>query len=393
MVLSPVGSVPGGGSTRYEVRCCLEGFSVHGPPPNRESVLNTFLFRSNDQACRPVLKILYWFKRYLAMPSDDSEDARLRNVQQQFIKKFYEPHKDTLPAQDAIERARKAIVTALPDEGIGIEGTVANLERLTDGLNNGSLSSSYYGFVTGGSTPVAQVADTVCSVFDQNVAVHLPNETIATAVEYETLQLLCRLLDLAPADFKHRTFTTGATASNVLGVACGREYVIAKAAERHSKSVSVGRDGLITAMRESGIDKIQILTTVPHSSLGKAASIVGLGRNSVRLVGKDDVPHKFDFAKLKHYLQQPKTASIVVISCGEVNTGYFATSYAEMKQIRALCDEAGAFIHCDGGQAADFFLSSNLFLSIVLWPDPGSWLTAGSIRANGTVLAGFRPRF
>jgi len=49
-------------------------------------------------------------------------------------------------------------------------------------------------------------------------------------------------------------------------------------------------------------------------------------------------------------LRKLRTASIVAISCGEVNTGFFATDLADMKRIRSLCDDAGAFIHCDGGE-------------------------------------------
>ncbi|KAF2100150.1 pyridoxal-dependent decarboxylase [Rhizodiscina lignyota] len=282
------------------------------------------------------------------MNASTTDANELHHAQQQFIQKLYERNETTLPPEEILEQARNDIVTRLPDDGAGTHKTLINLDKLTKGFNNPILSSTYYGFVTGGVTPIASVADTACSVYDQNVQVHLPKETIATDIEYSTLKMLCQLLHLPIDTFTHRTFTTGATASNVLGLACGREYVISKAAERHSEDVSVGRDGLIGAMRKSRLDDIQILTTVPHSSLAKAASIVGLGRECIQLVGKDDVPYKFDLTKLQKLLRRPKTASIVVISCGEVNTGYFATDFADMQQIRHLCDEAGAFIHCDG---------------------------------------------
>jgi glutamate/tyrosine decarboxylase-like PLP-dependent enzyme len=96
---------------------------------------------------------------------------------------------------------------------------------------------------------------------------------------------------------------------------------------------------------------MQILASMPHSSLGKAASILGLGRSCIKLVGQDSAPHKIDYEKLRLKLQDPKMASIVVISCGEVNTGFFATSsYEEMRRIRSLCDEFDAWLHVDAGK-------------------------------------------
>lgn len=259
----------------------------------------------------------------------------------------------TLPSLDSLEHARESLVQRLPSTGVGLERTIQHLrDEVVPGLNAASQSPNYYGFVTGGATPAAALADNIVTAYDQNVQVHLPNETVATDVEDRALTLLCELLDLDSARWPHRTFTTGATASNIIGLACAREYIIARAAERTSLSgVSIGEHGLLAATRLAGIDSIQILTTVPHSSLGKAASLIGLGRAAVKLVGLEVAPHRFSMEKLRKALESPRTASIVAISCAEVNTGRFATSgYDEMQQIRKLCDLHGAWIHVDGGE-------------------------------------------
>ena len=258
-----------------------------------------------------------------------------------------------LPSDGCLAQARKSLIQTLPEAGLGVQKVIRHLmEEVVSGFNASSRSSNYYGFVTGGSTEAATLADNLVTAYDQNVQVHLPKETIATEVEDRALSLLCELLKLDPAQWQHRTFTTGATASNVVGLACGREYVIAEAgATRNSSNVSVGQVGLFEAMHQAGLDRIQILTTVPHSSLSKAASLVGLGRASVKTIGMESSPHKFDMSLLKENLQAPGTASIIVISCGEVNTGLFATSgIEEMQQLRKLCDTYGAWIHVDGGE-------------------------------------------
>jgi glutamate/tyrosine decarboxylase-like PLP-dependent enzyme len=220
-------------------------------------------------------------------------------------------------------------------------------EDIVPGLNRPSKSPNYYGFVTGGVTPAAAFGDRIVSENDQNVCVHLPKESIATEVEDRAISMVCELLELAPTNWPHRTFTTGATASNVLGLACGREFVLHEAAVFNDKDVSVAEHGIHEAMCMAGIENIQILTSMPHSSLRKAASIVGLGHASVKDVGLPDSPHRFDMQALKAALSKPKVASIVAVSCAEVNTGFFATNKAEMEQIRSLCDLYGAWIHID----------------------------------------------
>lgn len=261
------------------------------------------------------------------------------------------PHEDVLPSDDTLSSARSKLQTRLPTKGVGLGESIRHLRQdLVPAFNASSRSPNYYGFVTGGVNQAAALADNLVTAFDQNVQVHLPNETIATDVEDRALSLLCELLNFEPSQWPHRIFTTGATAANVLGLACGREYVIAEAsAHRTDAENSVGEVGIVEAMRRAGIDDIQILTTVPHSSLSKAASILGLGRASVKCLGRSDALHKFDMQLLKKSLELPGAASIVVISASEVNTGVFATSgLEEMQELRKLCDMHGAWIHADG---------------------------------------------
>ncbi len=286
--------------------------------------------------------------------------ASLRRAQQHSLDVLSGSIHPTRPQPSILEEGNASLFERLPGAGLGIEMTTNHLLRkIAPGLSGCSLSPSYYGFVIGGVTPAARVADHIVATYDQNVHVHLPDETIATAVENKALIFLLDLFNFDPDFWPGRTFTTGATASNVLGLACGREYIINKAIMRHREQQgfptdemfdSVGEIGLLTACRAAGIEKIQILTTMPHSSLGKAASITGLGRSCVVDVSKAEASLAFDLLKLKSGLALRNTVSIVVISCAEVNTGMFAThSYEELQTIRSLCDEHGAWIHVDAG--------------------------------------------
>lgn len=287
----------------------------------------------------------------LEMFQDSESVAKLSSA---IAKLHTEPApENALPQETIVTQARGKLVPKLPTAGLGLEKTIKHLrEDIAPGFNGSSRSSKYYGFVTGGSTPAASLADNLVTAYDQNASVHLPKETVATDLDDRALSFLCDLLKLDPAQWPHRIFTTGATTSNVLGLACGREHIITEAAAvRNDSTMSVGEIGIFEAMHRAGINKIQILTTVPHSSLSKAASILGMGRASIKLIGLKDASHKFDITLLKKLLEVPGTASIVAISASEVNTGLFATSgLKEMEEIRKLCDMYGAWIHVDGGE-------------------------------------------
>lgn len=190
------------------------------------------------------------------------------------------------------------------------------------------------------------------TAYDQNVHVHLPDQSISTFVEDKALSMLVELLRLGDG-WNGKVFTTGATGANTLGMACGRETVIQKRLDVMGIAEGVGELGLLSACVKAGIKEVQVLTTMGHSSLYKAASIVGLGRSSVKDIAvSESEPWKLDIGALERHLSREADGivSIVAISAGEVNTGRFATDgLATMQKARELCDKYGAWLHVDGG--------------------------------------------
>ncbi|KAK5079351.1 hypothetical protein LTR64_002226 [Lithohypha guttulata] len=240
------------------------------------------------------------------------------------------------------------------------------IDRLTQNilpyLNASSLSSRYYGFVTGGVTPAALIGDILTSIFDQNNAVHLPSESVGTIVEAAALNMLVDLFQLPKEEWEvggegsgGGVFTTGATATNILGLTLGREWVLTervKEATGKEAGMSVGGHGLLAVAQAAGVDHVKVLSTLPHSSISKAAGVIGLGRSAVQSIVRTGSILDIDVEKLQSLAEDAeaeRTAYILAISAGEVNTGLFATDSGHvMQQVREICDKYKIWIHVDG---------------------------------------------
>jgi hypothetical protein len=126
---------------------------------------------------------------------------------------------DTIPTQEKISSAVRALPAHLPEQGLGTHSATSFLfEQILPGCLPGQPGPRYFGFVTGGVTPAAQLADILTGSYDENVQMTLPNATVSTAVEARSLEMVLDLLEVPRENYPGRTITTGATASNVLGM-------------------------------------------------------------------------------------------------------------------------------------------------------------------------------
>ncbi|HEX9624538.1 MAG TPA: pyridoxal-dependent decarboxylase [Streptosporangiaceae bacterium] len=225
----------------------------------------------------------------------------------------------------------------LPIAGAGTAGALARFaERWAPGFS-ASAGPRYLGFVTGGATPAAVAGDWLTSAYDQNAAG--AGDSSATDLEHETLGWLRELFGLS--DAHSGAFVTGATASNMVGLAIGREWL----GER--LGVSVSDDGA------AALGPVEVLSGAAHSSVGKAMSILGIGRNRLRQVpllpgGREAV----DVARLAAALDElGGRPAIVVANAGTVNT----VDFDDLGAIAALKERYDFWLHVDaafGGFAA-----------------------------------------
>ncbi|KAI5818400.1 pyridoxal phosphate-dependent transferase [Pyronema omphalodes] len=297
-----------------------------------------------------------------------------------------------LPGPKEIEIAESRLLTSLPQDGVGLTAVTHHLiKHIVPAFNDCSLSPHYYGFVTGGVTPAALLGDMLASIMDQNVQVHLPEETLATTLEARALEMLLDLFRMPRDRWKGRCFTTGATASNILGLACGRESLLREKLVLAGYSfgdASIAEMGVLEACLQSRVMGMQVLAALPHSSIAKAAAVVGIGRAMVKDMSMPEAPWEFDMYRLEDALEDGAKrgiVSIIVAGYGEVNTGRFCSNLGD---IRSLVSRYGsAWIHVDaafGIFARVFSKGDRDMAAVANWADQLEY--ADSVTGDGHKL-------
>jgi glutamate/tyrosine decarboxylase-like PLP-dependent enzyme len=209
----------------------------------------------------------------------------------------------------------------LPEQG---DGALAALSELVAAADVATRSSGprFFHFVTGGTTPAALGADWLTSLLDQN-SFSAVSSPYGAELEEVAISWLLDLFEL-PEDWGG-VLTTGATMANFVGLACARRWW----AERHGVDV----DGRGFA----GLPAVPVFSSeYVHASARKALAMLGIGRESVRVV---------EPAGLERELARLEGAPAILIgNAGDVNTGDFDP----ISRLADLAERSRAWLHVDG---------------------------------------------
>ncbi len=227
------------------------------------------------------------------------------------------------------------VAAHLPEKGMGGTAALELFDNRFGAYLTASAGPRYFGFVTGGVTPAALAGDWLASAIDMNAA---DKSSLAFSLEKETLQLLRQLFTL-PEDFEG-VFVSGATMSNFTGLAAARQWLGLQ------QGINVAEAGT------GALQNVKVLAATPHSSVVKALSMLGLGRNSLvtlpTLPGREAV----DIKALEQWMaDNPGTPFIYVAAAGTVNT----VDFDDIAAIAALKHKHPFWLHVDaafGGFAA-----------------------------------------
>ncbi|MGH3401091.1 MAG: pyridoxal phosphate-dependent decarboxylase family protein [Streptosporangiaceae bacterium] len=215
---------------------------------------------------------------------------------------------------------------ALPEAAGDPAATLALLDDAGSPATVASAGGRYFGFVIGGSYPVAVAASWLATAWDQNAALPVMSPVAARLHEVVTGWLV-ELLGL-PAE-TGAVFVTGASMANTAALAAARDHQLALV------GWDVQADGLFGAP-----ELTVVVGEQAHSTVLKALGLVGLGRDRVRRVPADDQGRM-----RAECLPEDVTGPVVICAqAGEVNTGGFDPFPA----ILEWAQRHQAWVHVDG---------------------------------------------
>jgi glutamate/tyrosine decarboxylase-like PLP-dependent enzyme len=213
----------------------------------------------------------------------------------------------------------------LPERTSDPTETLLLLDRCVSPATMAMAGPRFFGFVIGGSLPVALAANWLAGAWDQNAALYESTPGVAHLEEVAS-RWLVKLFEF-PATTAVG-FATGATMANFTALAAARHAVLAKA------GWNVEAEGLF------GAPAITVVTgEEAHPTLLKSLGMLGLGRSRVVRVPVD--PHGRMRAEALPVLKGP---TIVCVQAGNVNTGAFDP----FEPLIEAAHSADAWVHVDG---------------------------------------------
>jgi glutamate/tyrosine decarboxylase-like PLP-dependent enzyme len=228
------------------------------------------------------------------------------------------------PSSGAVE-ALSALNEKLPEHSTDPTETFALLDRLVSPATMGMAGPRFFGFVIGGSLPVALAANWLAGAWDQNAALNESTPGVAR-LEEVALRWLIELFEL-PASTA-AGFVTGATVANFTALAAARHAVLARA------GWNVEADGLFGAPPIS-----VVIGEEAHPTLLKSLGMLGLGRSRVIRVPVDGQGRM-----RADVLPKLKAPAILCVQAGNVNTGAFDPFGPLIEHAH----QDGAWVHVDG---------------------------------------------
>ena len=219
----------------------------------------------------------------------------------------------------------EALGGPLPEEPTDPLAVLAVLDEVGSPATVASAGGRYFGFVIGGSLPVALAANWLAGAWDQNAGL-VVTSPVAAALEESALEWLRELLSL-PAG-TGGGFVTGATMANFTALAAARHAVLASAGWDVEASGLYGAPPITVVVGEEA-----------HVSLLKALAMLGLGRDRVVRVPADGQ------GRMRADALPPVAGpAIVCAQAGNVNSGAFDP----LEDICAAAHASGAWVHVDG---------------------------------------------
>ena len=238
------------------------------------------------------------------------------------------------------DAVRAALSSRAPWSGRGAQAAYEEFLELVRPYSTGNTSPRFWGWVQGTGAPVGVLADFLASVMNPNAADfnHSP-----ALVEMQVIDWFREIMGFPRGS--SGLLVSGGSAANLT-------------------ALTVARNAMNPGVREQGVAASDGRLTLyasreVHSSVRKAAELLGLGEQGLRLVATRP-DYTIDMNELARMLAEDRAQGMkpfcIVGTAGTVNTG----AIDPLEELADLCARERLWFHVDGAFGALAMLSATL---------------------------------
>lgn len=229
---------------------------------------------------------------------------------------------------------REQLPQTLPGEGEPLENLIADCRRVFEASRHNG-HPRFYGYIASPSTPIGAFADLIASALNANVT-SWRSAPAATEVERTVVRWLGQMIGYG--EEARGLLTSGGSMANLNAL-----FI----AHRAQAGDETSRRGLWQA----GAPVTVYASDQVHFSIIKAADVLGLGRDQVRLL-KSDERFRIDVRALRERIESDIRDGLkpfcIVATAGTTNTG----AVDPLEKIAEVAREFGLWMHVDGAYGA-----------------------------------------
>ncbi len=251
----------------------------------------------------------------------------------------YLSNRRALPAWQAVpDEAKGLLEDEAPMDGVPLATVVDDFFKHILPYPTGNTHPRFWGWVGGAGTPGGVVAETL-SAFMNSVPGNF-NDAPAR-VEDQVLDWMRQVIGFPEGS--SGVLTSGGSVANLIGLVAGRD-------------ARAGYDTVLAGVNARPGELVLYASTEVHSSVIKAAQLMGLGRKSVRLVDVN-AAREIDVDVLEQMIVHDREAGrrpfAVVGTAGTVNTG----AVDDLSSLAEIARRYDLWFHVDGAFGALVALS------------------------------------
>ncbi|HYN84285.1 MAG TPA: pyridoxal-dependent decarboxylase [Pyrinomonadaceae bacterium] len=288
------------------------------------------------------------------------------------------PERRVFPETSARDLTRR-FRTPVPAEPAPLEELFDDCRAVFDASRN-HFSPRMFGYVASPAAPAGAYAALLAAALNQNVTAWR-SAPAATEIEHTVVRWLAELICYAGASVDDGEsdaarecgglLTSGGSMANLVALHVAHRFTSGRARELSNRG-----------LRDEDAPAALYVSDQVHLSIPKAADLLGLGREQVRVVASDE-NFRMDVRALGALIEDDRRAGLrpfcVVASAGTVATG----AVDALADVARVARDAGLWFHVDGAYGALAALDERkrpLFAGIGLADsvslDPHKWLYA-----------------